>query len=65
MIRNFLAKYGRHFWIISLFVTIFATYDFFYDEGDFFSVLMLGGFTYYFFLKGTGRLSEEDDPFVQ
>mgnify|MGYP000226705826 CR=1 FL=1 len=32
MIRNFLAKYGRHFWIISLFVTIFATYDFFYDE---------------------------------
>ena len=65
MIRNFLEKYGRHFWIISLFVTIFATYDFFYDGGDFFSVLMLGGLTYYFFLKGTGRLSEEDDPFVQ
>ena len=65
MIKNFLAKYGRHFWIISLFVTIIATHDFLYDEGDFFSVLMLGGLTYYFFLKGTGRLLEEDDPFVQ
>tara|TARA_Y100000816_G_scaffold97140_1_gene67567 strand:+ start:384 stop:542 length:159 start_codon:yes stop_codon:yes gene_type:complete len=38
---------------------------FFYDEGDFFSVLMIGGLTYYFFLEGTGRLLEEDDPFVQ
>ena len=33
MIKNFLAKYGRHFWIISLFVTIIATHDFLYDEG--------------------------------
>ena len=65
MIKNFLAKYGRHFWIISLFVTIYAAYDFFYDEGDLFSVLMLSGFTYYFFVKGTGRLSEEDDPSVE
>jgi hypothetical protein len=26
---------------------------------------MLGVLTYYFFLKGAGRLLEEDDPFVQ
>ena len=61
MIKNFLAKHGRHFWIISLSVTIYAIYDLFYDEGDPFSVLMLSGFTYYFFLKGTGRLSEENE----
>ena len=61
MIKSFLAKYGRHFWIISLSVTIYAIYDLFYDEGDLLSVLMLSGFTYYFFLKGTGRLSEENE----
>lgn len=65
MIKNFLAKYGRHFWIISLSVMIFATYDFYYDEGNLFSILMFAGLTYYFFLKGTVRLSAEDDPFVQ
>lgn len=34
MIRKLLAKYGRHFWVISLSVTIYAIYDFVFDEGD-------------------------------
>jgi hypothetical protein len=33
--------------------------------GDIFSPLFLSGFAYYFFLKCTGRLTDEDDPFVK
>ena len=65
MIKNFLAKYGRHFWIISLAVTAYTAYDLFFDEGDLFSTVMLAACTYYFFLRGTGRLSKKDDTFVE
>ena len=34
-------------------------------DGDFFFVLMFGALTYYFYLKGTGKLKDEDDPFVK
>ena len=46
MIKKLLAKYGRHFWIVSLSVTIYATYDFALNEGDFGSILMLSVLTY-------------------
>ena len=63
--KNFLAKYGKHFWIVSLFVTIPSLYDFFLKDGDLFIALMLSGCSYYFLLKGTGRLLDKDDPFVE
>lgn len=65
MIKNFLAKYGRHFWIISLVVTSYTAYDLFFDEGNLFSTVMLAACTYYFFLRGTGSLSKKDGPFVE
>ena len=49
MIKNFLAKYGKHFWIISLAVTSYTAYDLFFDEGDLFSTVMLAACTYFFF----------------
>jgi len=57
--KKILAKYGRHFWMISLFVTIYTIYDFFYDEGDFFSVVMFCVLTLLFYLQGQGKLKEE------
>ena len=39
--KNLLAKYGRHFWLVSLSATVYASYDFAYNKGDFFSILML------------------------
>ena len=57
--KKLLAKYGRHFWIISLAITIFATYDFFYNEGSFFDVLMLSALTLLFYWQGQGKLEEE------
>jgi hypothetical protein len=34
--KNFLAKYGKHFWIVSLFVSIPSLHDFFFKDGDLF-----------------------------
>ena len=65
MIKNFLTKYGRHFWILSLLVTLLSLYQFIKLDGDLFLVLMFGALTYYFYLKGTGKLKDEDDPFVK
>jgi len=39
------AKYGRHFWLVSLSATIYACYDFAYNDRDFFSILMLVALT--------------------
>ena len=65
MIKKFFAKYGKHFWIISLVLTIYAAYDLFFDEGNLFSLVIFAACTYYFFLRGIGRLSKKDDPFVE
>jgi hypothetical protein len=42
-----------------------SLHDFFFKDGDLFIALMLSGCSYYFFLKGTGRLLDKDDPFVE
>ena len=60
MIKKLLAKYGRHFWIVSLSVTIYATYDFAFNEGDFGSILMLSVLTYVFFIERNGKLDKND-----
>ncbi|MDB9737870.1 hypothetical protein OAB45_01645 [Gammaproteobacteria bacterium] len=63
--RKFLTKYGRHFWILSLLVTLISLWQLTRSTGDPFHVFMFGAFTYYFYLKGTGKLKDEDDPFVE
>ena len=57
--KNLLAKYGRHFWLVSLSATVYASYDFAYKEGDFFSILMLAVLTYLFFIERNGKLEKE------
>ena len=56
--KKLLAKYGRHFWLVSLAVTIFTAYDFFYNEGSFFDILMLFALTLLFYWQGQGKLEE-------
>ena len=64
--KQFLSKYGRHFWLLPLVISLYSWYDLlFHDEGDLFFPLFFSGFTYYFFLKGTGKLKDENDPFVK
>jgi hypothetical protein len=58
IMKKLLAKYGRHFWIVSLSVTFYASCDFAYNEGDFFSILMLAVLTYVFFIERNGKLEE-------
>ena len=53
--KKLLAKYGRYFWLVSLAVTIFAAYDFFYNEGSFFDILMLSALTLLFYWQGQGK----------
>ena len=57
--KKLLAKYGRYFWLVSLAVTIFAAYDFAYNEGSFFDILMLSALTLLFYWQGQGKLEEE------
>jgi len=64
--KQFLSKYGRNFWLLPLVISLFFWFDLlFHDEGDLFFTLFFSGFTYYFFLKGTGKLKDENDPFVK
>ena len=49
--KKLLAKYGRHFWLVSLAVTIFAAYDFFYNEGSFFDILIISAAMLFFYWK--------------
>ena len=65
MIKKFLKKYGRHFWIISLLFTLLSLYQFIILNGDLFIVLMFVVLTYYFYLKGKGELKDVDDTFAK
>tara|TARA_B100000989_G_scaffold103566_1_gene75815 strand:+ start:70 stop:267 length:198 start_codon:yes stop_codon:yes gene_type:complete len=65
VIKKFLKKYGRHFWIISLLFTLLSLYQFIILNGDLFIVLMFVVLTYYFYLKGKGKLKDVDDPFAK
>ena len=50
---------------LGLIKSVSETRQFMRLNGDFFLVLMFGALTYYFYLKGTGKLKDEDDPFVK
>jgi len=65
VIKKFFKKYGRHFWIISLLFALLSLYQFIKLDGDLFIVLMFGVLTYYFYLKGTGKLKDVDNPFAK
>jgi len=65
--KEWLSKYGKHFWYLPLLVSLWSWWVFFSVPlrlGDVFSPIFLSAFTYYFFLKCTGRLTDKDDPFV-
>jgi len=61
--KRLLAKYGKYFWLVSLAITVSMWIDLIFRDGDLFLPIMFSLLTYYFFLKGTGRLPDEKDPF--
>jgi hypothetical protein len=66
--KNLLSKYGKHFWYLPLIVSLWSWWAFFSLDmqlRDIWAPLFLSAFAYYFFLKCTGRLTDEDDPFVE
>ena len=63
VMKGLLSKYGKHFWLVSLAVTVFTWINLIFRDGELFLPIMFSFLTYYFFLKGTGLLPDEKDPF--
>tara|TARA_Y100000748_G_scaffold200954_1_gene168370 strand:+ start:377 stop:571 length:195 start_codon:yes stop_codon:yes gene_type:complete len=61
--KSFLVKYGQYFWTITLIPTLWSWVDLFIDDGDFFFTIFFTGFSIYFYMLGTGRLTADKDPF--
>tara|TARA_Y100000590_G_scaffold414731_1_gene511872 strand:+ start:4211 stop:4423 length:213 start_codon:yes stop_codon:yes gene_type:complete len=58
--KNFLKKYGKFFWILSLILSLRICYEiFFLGSTDYFSAIMIIALTYYFWGLGTGRIVDE------
>ena len=59
--EKFLNKYGQNFWVIPLIFSIVEWHKILVvGDGDLFTGIMLGGFTYYFWGLGTGRIIDKD-----
>tara|TARA_Y100001968_G_scaffold93226_1_gene83794 strand:+ start:1255 stop:1482 length:228 start_codon:yes stop_codon:yes gene_type:complete len=60
-IKKFFNKYGQNFWVIPLIFSIVEWHKILVvGDGDLFTGIMLGGFTYYFWGLGTGRIIDKD-----
>ena len=60
-IKKFLNRYGKNFWVIPLISTIMEWHRILIiGNGDLFMCFMLGGFTYYFWGLGTGKIIDKD-----
>jgi hypothetical protein len=59
--KIFFKKYGKYFWVLPL---IFAVDEWYriliVGNGDILTGIMIGGFTYYFWGVGTGRIVDKD-----
>ena len=54
-----LLAFGKHFWLVSLFVTFYTIYDYLFNNGDWGSIVMLSFITYLFFIDRNGKAEEE------
>tara|TARA_B100001093_G_C26295621_1_gene787155 strand:+ start:120 stop:344 length:225 start_codon:yes stop_codon:yes gene_type:complete len=60
-IKKFLNRRGKNFWVIPLIFTIMEWHKILLlGDGDLFMGIILGGFTYYFWGLGTGRIIDKD-----
>ena len=59
--KKLLAKYGRHFWLVSLSVTFYTIYDYLFNNGDWGSIVMLAFITYLLFIDRNGKAEEEEE----
>ena len=57
--KKLLAKYGRHFWLVPLSVTIYTTYDYLFNNADWSDIVMLSFITYLFFIDRNGKPEEK------
>ena len=57
--KKLLAKYGRHFWLVPLSVTIYTIYDYLFNNADWSDIVMLSFITYLFFIDRNGKPEEK------
>ena len=55
--KNFLSKYGRHFWILPAIMSLLCWYDVFTNDegGDLFLSAFFTGLTYWFYGMSIGK----------
>ena len=60
-IKKFLNRYGKNFWVIPLISTIMEWHRILIvGYGDLLMGFIMGGFTYYFWGLGTGKIIDKD-----
>tara|TARA_B100000989_G_C19457460_1_gene434697 strand:+ start:47 stop:265 length:219 start_codon:yes stop_codon:yes gene_type:complete len=60
-IKKFLNRYGKNFWVIPLISTIMEWHRILIvGNGDLLMGFIMGGFTYYFWGLGTGKIIDKD-----
>ena len=59
--KKLLAKYGRHFWLVSLSVTFYTIYDYLFNNAGWGDIVMLSFITYLFFIDRNGKAEEEEE----
>jgi hypothetical protein len=57
--KKLLVKYGRHFWLVPLSVTIYTIYDYLFNNADCSDIVMLSFITYLFFIDRNGKPEEK------
>ena len=57
--KKLLAKYGRHFWLVPLSVTIYTIYDYLFNNAGWSDIVMLSFITYLFFIDRNGKPEEK------
>ena len=63
--KNLLSRYGKYFWLIPFTLSLISWYSLFFGNEEIFDTLLFSAFTYYFYLRCTGKLTDDNDPFVQ
>ena len=59
--KKLLAKYGRHFWLVPLSVTIYNIYDYLFNNAGWGDIVMLSFITYLFFIDRNGKAEKEEE----
>ena len=59
--KNLLSRYGKYFWLLPFTLSLISWYSLFFGNEDIFDTLLFSAFTYYFYLRGTGKLTDDNE----